>query len=56
MNDEDIDAGQLRREVRGKYRDVALQPGRALPPLSVLIAAIRLYQSQWACWRVALMR
>jgi hypothetical protein len=29
MNDEDIEAGQLRREVRGKYRDVALQPGCA---------------------------
>ena len=29
MNDDGIDAGRLRREVRGKYRDVALQPGRA---------------------------
>jgi arsenite methyltransferase len=29
MNDDSIDAGRLRREVRGKYRDVALQPGRA---------------------------
>jgi arsenite methyltransferase len=28
MNDT-IDAGGLRREIRGKYRDVALQPGRA---------------------------
>lgn len=29
MNDESIDAVRLRDEVRGKYRDVALQPGRA---------------------------
>jgi SAM-dependent methyltransferase len=29
MNDESIDTGRLRDEVRGKYRDVALQPGRA---------------------------
>jgi hypothetical protein len=28
----------------------------AAAPLSVLIVAIRLYQSQWACWRVALVR
>ena len=29
MNDDGIDAGRLRREVRGKYRDVALGPDRA---------------------------
>jgi hypothetical protein len=28
MNDDGIDTGRLRHEVRGKYRDVALQPGR----------------------------
>ena len=26
MNDDGIDAGRLRREVRDKYRDVALRP------------------------------
>ena len=29
MNDDTIDAGRLRREVRAKYRDVALRPGTA---------------------------
>ena len=29
MNDDGIEAGRLRREVRGKYREVALRPGRA---------------------------
>ena len=29
MNHDGIDADGLRREVRGKYREVALQPGRA---------------------------
>jgi SAM-dependent methyltransferase len=29
VNDDGIEAGRLRREVRGKYRDVALRPGHA---------------------------
>jgi arsenite methyltransferase len=29
MSDDTTDAGRLRREVQAKYRDVALQPGRA---------------------------
>ncbi len=29
MNNDGVDAGRLRREVRAKYRDVALRPGRA---------------------------